>query len=64
MATLTVKELFDFAVDPAVTDDNLDDTLDALMQLATRCGRLLLLLGRRVCVIGAVKGPGGQWDSC
>lgn len=34
VATLTVKELFDFAVDPAVTDDNLDDTMDALMQLA------------------------------
>ena len=36
VATLTVKELFDFAVDPAITDHNLDAALDALMEVATR----------------------------
>lgn len=36
VATLTVKELFDFAVDPAVNDDNLDETLEALMASAAR----------------------------
>lgn len=36
MATLTVKELFDFAVDPAINDDNIDDALDALMEVASK----------------------------
>ena len=31
-----VRELFDFVVDPAVTEVNLDATLDALMALASR----------------------------
>ena len=34
VATLTTKELFDFAVDPAVTEDGLDEALDALMEAA------------------------------
>jgi len=32
-ATLTMRELFDFCVDPAVTEANRDATLDALMQV-------------------------------
>lgn len=34
VATLTTKELFDFAVDPAVTEEGLDAALDALMAAA------------------------------
>lgn len=34
VATLTVKELFDFTVDPAINDDNIDAALDALMARA------------------------------
>ena len=40
MATLTVKELFDFAVDPAINEGNLDAALDALMEVASRWGQL------------------------
>eukprot|EP00889_Picochlorum_renovo_P008821 jgi/Picre1/35851/NNA_003311.t1 len=34
VATLTNKELFDFVVNPALTDENLDAELDALMETA------------------------------
>ncbi|KAK2080313.1 hypothetical protein QBZ16_000166 [Prototheca wickerhamii] len=34
VATLTVKELFDFTVDPAINDGNIDAALDALMARA------------------------------
>lgn len=34
VATLTTKELFDFAVDPTITDQNLDVALDMLMTAA------------------------------
>ncbi len=42
MATLTVRELFDFAVDPALGTEGaeLDAELDRLMELASRSGRL------------------------
>ncbi len=36
VATLTVRELFDFAVDPTITDDNIDAVLDKLMETAAR----------------------------
>ena len=39
VATLTVRELFDFVVDPGVTDATLDAELDRLMALASRCAR-------------------------
>ena len=34
IATLTTKELFDFAVDPGITEEGLDNALDALMAAA------------------------------
>lgn len=34
IATLTTRELFDFAVDPTITLEGLDDALDALARLA------------------------------
>ena len=34
VATLTVRELFDFAVDPNITAANLDEALGALQHLA------------------------------
>lgn len=34
VATLTVRELFEFAVDPAIHEGNLDAALDALMEVA------------------------------
>ena len=34
IATLTTRELFDFAVDPTITAEGLDDALDALARLA------------------------------
>lgn len=37
VATLTVRELFDFAVDPHLTEDKIDDALDNLMEVASRC---------------------------
>ena len=36
VATLTAKELFDFAVDPSITDDSLNDAMDALMAVAAQ----------------------------
>lgn len=52
VATLTVKELFDFAVDPAINDDNLDAALDALMEVAARCaGRGEVRLALRVWTV-------------
>lgn len=36
VAVLSVRELFEFAVDPVITDDILDDALDRLMDIATR----------------------------
>ena len=36
VATLTVRELFDFVTDPAVNDGNLDATLERLMEVAAR----------------------------
>ncbi len=38
VATLTVRELFDFAVDPVLTEEGLDAALDALMDIASRYG--------------------------
>jgi len=38
VAVLTVRELFEFAVDPLITEDTLDAALDRLMEIATRCG--------------------------
>lgn len=35
VATLTTKELFDFSVDPSITDETLDEAIDALMQIAS-----------------------------
>lgn len=34
VATLTVRELFEFTVDPTITDDTLDTALDRLMEIA------------------------------
>jgi RIO kinase 1 len=34
VATLTAKELFDFAVDPGITEDSIDAAVDALMAVA------------------------------
>ncbi len=34
IATLTTRELFDFAVDPTITPERLDGALDALARLA------------------------------
>ncbi|KDD73464.1 RIO1 family protein [Helicosporidium sp. ATCC 50920] len=34
VATLSVKEAFEFVIDPLITDNNIDDELDALMALA------------------------------
>lgn len=34
IAVLTNRELFDFAVDPTVTDDNVDEVLEALKEQA------------------------------
>ena len=39
VATLTMRELFDFVVDPTITNDNLDATLDHLRALVARYGR-------------------------
>uniref|UniRef100_A0A7S3QT89 Serine/threonine-protein kinase RIO1 n=1 Tax=Dunaliella tertiolecta TaxID=3047 RepID=A0A7S3QT89_DUNTE len=36
VAVLTVRELFEFAVDPLITEDTLDAALDRLMEIATR----------------------------
>jgi hypothetical protein len=36
VATLTVRELFEFVVDPALTDQGLDAELDRLMEMASR----------------------------
>lgn len=36
VATLTVRELFEFTVDPAITDDNIDAAMERLMQIASR----------------------------
>jgi hypothetical protein len=36
VATLTVRELFDFATDPAITEQSLDGELDKLMEAAAR----------------------------
>ena len=41
MAVLTVRELFEFVVDPTITDDTLDASLDRLMEVAARCGAVL-----------------------
>lgn len=38
VATLTVRELFEFIVDPNITEATLDAALDALMEVASRCG--------------------------
>ena len=38
VATLTMRELFDFVVDPTITNDNLDATLDHLRALVARYG--------------------------
>lgn len=35
---LTVRELFEFAVDPDITEDTLDAALDKLMEIASRQG--------------------------
>ncbi|KAF5838403.1 RIO1 family-domain-containing protein [Dunaliella salina] len=35
VAVLTVRELFEFAVDPLITEDTLDAALDRLMEIAT-----------------------------
>lgn len=43
VATLTVRELFDFAVDPTINNSNMDAALERLMTVATRCGRELLV---------------------
>jgi len=34
VATLNMRELFDFAVDPSITDDNIDAALERLMEIA------------------------------
>ena len=34
VCTLTVKELFDFVVDPTITDDNIEDYLEKMSNLA------------------------------
>ncbi len=36
VATLTVRELFDFAVDPTITEETLDVALEHLMEVACR----------------------------
>jgi hypothetical protein len=36
VAVLTVRELFEFIVDPTITEDNLDASLDKLMEVAAR----------------------------
>lgn len=54
MATLTLRELFDFVTDPTVTKDNVHDTLDKLLQQANMSVRqfnltCLTLCFRRFC---------------
>jgi RIO kinase 1 len=36
VATLTVRELFDFAVDPTIGPDTIDAELDRLMEVAAK----------------------------
>ena len=36
VAILTVRELFDFAVDPSINDSNIDTALERLMAVASR----------------------------
>ena len=36
VATLTVRETFDFVVDPAINDDNIDAALERLAEVAAR----------------------------
>ncbi|GMH45534.1 hypothetical protein BSKO_13491 [Bryopsis sp. KO-2023] len=38
IATLTVRELFDFSVDPTITDENMEETLDHMLEVADRRG--------------------------
>eukprot|EP00955_Chlamydomonas_euryale_P053529 355524-Chlamydomonas_euryale.AAC.31 len=40
IATLTVRELFDFAVDPTIDETNIDDALSRLMKIASRYVRV------------------------
>lgn len=37
VATLTVKELFEFVTDPTLSDDDLEPALERLSELAARC---------------------------
>lgn len=37
VATLTMRELFDFVVDPSINDDNIEAALEQLRTLAGRC---------------------------
>ena len=37
VATLTVRELFEFTVDPSITEANLDEAMDRLMSIAAGC---------------------------
>lgn len=52
--TLTVHELFDFAVDPVLQDEGIDEALDQLMAMATRC--VPVMGGQRLCV-GSTQAP-------
>jgi hypothetical protein len=36
LPTLTVRELFDFTVDPSINESNLDQALERLMEIASR----------------------------
>ena len=53
MATLTVRELFDFGGDPAIAEGaELDAELDRLMELASRSARFFCCVGCGCCVGG------------
>lgn len=40
VATLTMRELFDFVVDPSINDANIEAAMEHLRELAGRCGML------------------------
>lgn len=43
VATLTMRELFDFVVDPSINDANIEAAMEHLRDLAGRCGPLSVL---------------------
>lgn len=64
VATLSVREAFDFAVDPSINDGNVDAELERLSEVAARCVGLGGRVGgqrRRVGVSGRAGVGGWGW---